>query len=182
MEKLIETIQQKTKIAVDSNTEASAKKIAAQDQAKIIEEKKSRADSALMKALPAVEAAAEALNNIRREDLQELKAFNNPPVHVKIVCQMCTVLRPTDEKLCESWTGSKKMLGNARLLDLLKDYPKDKMTEKMYRTCKQILKDNKKHNLTVENMVRIIEEFFSSFYSMIAEMFIHHNVLNNDKN
>uniref|UniRef100_A0A7S2K9S5 AAA+ ATPase domain-containing protein n=1 Tax=Leptocylindrus danicus TaxID=163516 RepID=A0A7S2K9S5_9STRA len=152
VEALIEEIEEKTKVATTSNEEASAKQIAAEKQAKVIVEEKSKADSALMEALPAVEAAAEALNNIRREDLQELKAFNNPPIHVKIVCQMCTVLRPTGEKLDDSWGDSKKMLGNAKLLDLLKAYPKDCMTEKMYKSCKKILKENKDHDITVENM------------------------------
>ena len=124
----------------------------AEKQSNIIEQEKSKADSALMEALPAVEAAAEALNNIKREDLQELKAFNNPPVHVKIVCQMCTTLRPTGEKLDDSWSDSRKMLANPKLLDLLKEYPKDSITEKMYKTCKKILKENKKHDITVENM------------------------------
>ena len=105
-----------------------------------------------MEALPAVEAAAEALNNIRREDLQELKAFNNPPIHVKIVCQMCAVLRPTKEKLGDTWTDSKKMLGNPKLLECLKDYPKECLTEKMYRICTNILKENIHHEITVENL------------------------------
>ena len=105
-----------------------------------------------MEALPAIEAAAEALNNIRREDLQELKAFNNPPIHVKIVCQMCAVLRPTGEKLNDDWAGSKLMLGNNKLLDLLKDYPKDSITEKMYRTCQKILKDNKSHGKNLRSL------------------------------
>lgn len=152
VENLIGVIQDKTSTATTSNIEVSNKKKDAESQAIIIVEEKNKADSALMEALPAVEAAAEALNNIKREDLQELKAFNNPPIHVKIVCQMCTVLRPTNEKLDETWADSKKMLGNNRLLDLLKEYPKDSMTEKMFRSCQRILKDNKKHDISVENM------------------------------
>lgn len=118
----------------------------------MIEEEKSKADAALMEALPAVEAATEALSNIKREDLHELKAFNNPPIHVKIVCQMCSILRPTGEKFDDSWGDSKKMLGNPKLLDLLKEYPKDDITEKMYNRCKKTLKENKKHDMAVENM------------------------------
>ena len=111
MESLIIEIRSKTKIATASSEEASTKKVAAENQGRTILREKNKADSALMEALPAVEAAAEALNNIQRKDLQELKAFNNPPVHVKIVCQMCSVLRPTGEKLEESWGDSRKMLG-----------------------------------------------------------------------
>ena len=67
-----------------------------------------KADSTLLEALPAVEAATESLSMIKREDLQELKAFNNPPIQVKIVCQMCTILRPTGEKLDDSWVDAKR--------------------------------------------------------------------------
>ena len=149
---LITEIESKTEVVKSSSETAAQKQQEAVKQSKIIEEEKNKADSSLMEALPAIEAAAEALNNIRREDLQELKAFNNPPIHVKIVCQMCAVLRPTGEKLEENWAGAKLMLGNAKLLDLLKDYPKDSITEKMYRTCNKILKDNKAHDITVENL------------------------------
>ena len=145
-------MQHKTISATKSNNEVNAKREYAETQRKVISEEKDRAASALMAALPEVEAAVEALNNIKREDLQELKAFNDPPIHVKIVCQMCAVLRPTNENLDETWSDSKKLLGNSRLLDYLKDYPKDSITEKMYRSCKKILQDNMKYDVTVENM------------------------------
>lgn len=63
---------------------------------------KAKADAALLDALSAIEAAVEALNNIRHENLQELKSFNNPPLQVKVVCQMCAVFCPTNEKLDDS--------------------------------------------------------------------------------
>ena len=107
---MIQEIETKTKVATEQNNVAFEKRAVAEKQAGVIVKEKSKAASALMEALPAVEAAAEALNNIRRDDLQELKAFNNPPIHVKIVCQMCAVLRPSGEKLNESWTDSKKCL------------------------------------------------------------------------
>lgn len=152
LEKLIASIQDKTDMVKLSSEEASNKQKIAKEQGERIKVEKENADSALLGALPAVEAAAEALNNIQREDLQELKAFNNPPVHVKIVCQMCVILRPTGDKLDETWNDSKKMLGNARLLELLKDYPKDSLTEKMYQRCQKVLKDNQKHDISIENM------------------------------
>mmetsp|Transcript_53278 Transcript_53278/g.159518 ORF Transcript_53278/g.159518 Transcript_53278/m.159518 type:complete len:3881 (-) Transcript_53278:473-12115(-) len=149
---LIETIKTKTEVATKQNEEAQKKQAAAELQAKTIMEEKGKADTALMAALPAVEAAAEALNNIKKNDLQELKAFKNPPIHVKVVCSMCAMLRPTGEKLDDSWADSKKMLGNPKLLDLLKAYPKDDMTEKMAKSTQKILNQNKKYDITVDNM------------------------------
>ena len=58
---------------------------------------KEKADEALLEALPAVEAAARALDNLDRNDLTELKAFANPHPAVKSICMMLVCLRPTGD-------------------------------------------------------------------------------------
>ena len=68
----------------------------AAEQAEIITREKGVADEALMEALPAVEAAARALDNIKKEDLTELKAFTNPPGPVKAVCMQVEILGDDD--------------------------------------------------------------------------------------
>ena len=90
-----------------------------------------------MEALPAVEAAAKALENLRKEDLTELKNFTNPPEAVKQVTYQLVHLRPTGEKLEESWVDGKKILGNGGLLNLLKGYDKDSITEKQIKGVKK---------------------------------------------
>ena len=52
-----------------------------------------------MEALPAVEAASAALENLDKNDLNELKAFTNPPALVKALCMQLVCLKPTGEKL-----------------------------------------------------------------------------------
>ena len=155
IEKLISRIEEKTNEVTLSTQNAIKKQNEITKQDKQIRLEKQEADDALFEALPAIEQAANALSNIRKVDLQELKAFNNPPIHVKIVCQMCTILCPTGEKLGETWGDARKMLGNSRLIDSLKEYPKDNMTEKMYQGCKKILQENKKHHISVENLTVI---------------------------
>ncbi|GMH67856.1 hypothetical protein TrLO_g3024 [Triparma laevis f. longispina] len=149
VEALIDVINGKTEIAEVAQKEAGEKKEAAEIQAAEITTEKAKADEALNMALPAVEAAAAALDNIRKEDLQELKAFTNPPELVKKVCLMCVCLKPTGDKLAEDWGGAKLMLGNSKLLDMLKSYPKDKISNKMSSSAKAYLKDKE---LTVDNM------------------------------
>ena len=63
----------------------------------IITKQKAEADEALIDALPAVEAASRALENLDRNDLTELKAFANPPPAVKSLCMQLVCLRPTGE-------------------------------------------------------------------------------------
>ncbi len=145
---LIAVIQEKTTIASEQQEQATIKQKFAEEQAIIISKQKEEADEALMEALPAVEAASRALENLDKNDLTELKAFTNPPPAVKSLCMQLVCLRPTGEKLEENWNDAKKMLGNSQLLQLLKTYPKDDLNEK------QVKKVNKYFNedLTLEKM------------------------------
>lgn len=148
---LIKVIQEKTAIASVSQEQATVKQKFAAEQAIVINEQKAAADEALMEALPAVEAASRALENLDKNDLTEIKAFTNPPPAVKNLCMQLVCLRPTGEKLEETWNDAKKMLGNSQLLQLLKNFPKDDLNEK------QVKKVNKYFNeeLTLENMQKI---------------------------
>eukprot|EP00981_Chlorochromonas_danica_P007406 scaffold1709_cov158-Ochromonas_danica.AAC.16 len=100
---LIAIIQDKTAVANESQEKASVKQKYASEQAIIIKQQKEEADDALMEALPAVEAASKALENLDKNDLTELKAFTNPPLAVKSLCMQLVCLRPTGEKLEENW-------------------------------------------------------------------------------
>ena len=102
----------------------------------------------MTEALPAVEAASRALENLDRNDLTELKAFANPPPIVKSLCMQLVCLRPTGEKLEESWNDAKKLLGNSSLLSMLKNYPKDDVTDKQVKRVNKYFTDE----LTLEKM------------------------------
>lgn len=139
---LIVEIQDKTKIASESREKASLKQKYAEEQARVITQQKKEADDSLAEAMPAVLAAAEALKNLDKNDLTELKAFANPPKAVKDLCMQLVVLRPTGEKLEENWNDAKKMLSNSDLLNKLKDFPKDKVTEKQIKRVKAIFQSS----------------------------------------
>jgi dynein heavy chain len=126
---LIEVIQEKTTVANKSKDEAAIKQAEAEEQAIVINREKANADEALMEALPAVEAASRALENLDKNDLTELKAFASPPPAVKTMCMQLVVLRPTGEKFEEDWGDAKKMLGNPSLLNMLKNFAKDDLKE-----------------------------------------------------
>jgi dynein heavy chain, axonemal len=112
---LIEVIQEKTKVANVSQEDATVKQKYAEEQSIIITAEKAKADEALMEALPAVEAATRALENLDKNDLTELKAFTNPPPAVKSLCMQLVILRPTGEKLEENWNDAKKLLSNSQV-------------------------------------------------------------------
>ena len=93
--------------------------------------------------------AESALANLHKEDITEVKNFAKPPALVQDACLMVVCLRPTGVKLDENWGDAKKMLADTSLLDKLKRYPKDAITEKMMKAVRKYFKNPK---MTVENM------------------------------
>ena len=71
---------------------------------------------------------------------------------MQAVCLCVINLRPTGDKFDETWSDAQKMLSNSRLLELLKGYPKDKITEKMIKGVKKYFRDPQ---FTVENMASV---------------------------
>ena len=79
VEALIVDITAKTKVADAQSAIAATKQSAAEEQNEVIIFEKGKADAALNLALPAVEAAAAALENLEKKDLDEIKNFAKPP-------------------------------------------------------------------------------------------------------
>jgi dynein heavy chain len=151
-EAMIKEISEKSAIATEKQDIASVKAKEVAEQSEVIGEEKSKADAALEEALPAVAAAAEALENLSKSDLVELKAFAQPPPLVKAVCIQVIALNPTKQKLDEDWKGCKTMLGNSQLLQLLKGYDKDNISSKQIKRVKLGFKNP---DLNVDNMATV---------------------------
>ena len=164
---LIKVIQEKTEVANESKEQAAVKQKYAGEQAIIISAQKAEADEALMEALPAVQAAERALENLDKNDLTELKQFTNPPPAVKTMCMQLVVLRPTGEKFAEDWGDAKKMLGNGQLLNMLKNFPKDDLKEaQVKRVNKYFDGDDRQANL--DNMAKISKAGFGLLTWVVA--------------
>mmetsp|Transcript_25191 Transcript_25191/g.84661 ORF Transcript_25191/g.84661 Transcript_25191/m.84661 type:complete len:4540 (+) Transcript_25191:178-13797(+) len=152
VEGLIRQIQSKTVTANAQKAEAEVKQKNAEEQTVLITEEKAKAADALNEALPALAAAEAALANLHKDDITEIKNFAKPPTPVMNVCLMVVCLRPTNEKLDETWADAKKMLSNPKLLQMLKLYPKDAISEKMMKAARKYLKDP---SMTIEKMATI---------------------------
>ena len=87
-------------------------------------ETKAVADDAqrdLDRAMPALEAAVNALKSLTKSDITEVKSFANPPNAVKVVMEGVCIMLGEEPK----WDASKKLLGKSDFLDLLQNYDKD---------------------------------------------------------
>lgn len=122
--------------AVADRQQADAK-VKADDLARngaLIAEESAKANKALEAALPALEAAASALDNLNKDDITEIKAFASPPPLVMMVCMCVMHLRPTGkENEGEGWKGAKAMMSDGNFLKCLKTYDKDKINDKMIK-------------------------------------------------
>ena len=107
------------------------------DSARIAVEKQEAEDD-LAKAIPALEAAAEALKNLKKEDITEIKAFAKPPAAVQKVCECVQILKKEKEI---SWAGAKLMLGAGDFLKSLQQYDKDAITDRMIKDLRVYTKE-----------------------------------------
>lgn len=98
----------------------------------------------LDEALPALEAAVQCLNRLKKSDIDEVKALKNPPHGVKLTMEAACIIfgiKPTmkadpdkpGQKVKDFWESAQKtILGNAKKLmeDMLK-FDKDNINEKI---------------------------------------------------
>lgn len=87
----------------------------------------------------------------------------------------CCLLRPGGDKYEETWADAKKMLSNSKLLDNLKNYPKDSITEKMIKGVKKYFKNP---NLTVDNM-KSVSKAGLGLLSWVAAITKYHDIAKN---
>ncbi|CAL8109272.1 unnamed protein product [Orchesella dallaii] len=88
----------------------------------------------LAEAIPALEAALQALDTLKPADITVVKSMKNPPAAVKMVLEAICVMRgikpekkmdPNGKQYEDYWGASLKMLGDMKFLEGLKEYDKD---------------------------------------------------------
>ncbi|XP_035829687.1 dynein heavy chain 10, axonemal isoform X2 [Aplysia californica] len=137
-EALLEEISTGTKQASEKKKFAEAKGEEIAEQSKIIEVEKKEAEDALAEALPALEAARIALDDLDKSDVTEIRSFAKPPREVQTVCECIVVMRGIKEV---SWKSAKGMMSEANFLKALKEMDVDNIGQKQTNTVKSLLKD-----------------------------------------
>lgn len=118
------------------NVEEQKQRIAV-EEAEIVEVAKV-AKKDLEKAMPALNAAEEALNSLNKNDLTEVKSYATPPEKVQRVMEAVMVLLGRDT----SWAESKRALGESSFLDQLKGYDKNHINDKTLKRIERYTKDS----------------------------------------
>ena len=100
---------------VKSKQEAASLKEIELQENETIGTKKKEAESDLAKAIPALEAAALALNSLKKEEITELKSFAKPNIAVQKVCECVMILKGLPNV---SWSGAKAMMTDTNFLEV----------------------------------------------------------------
>lgn len=139
VEELIADIQQKSEIAGKQMEAAAQKKADLDIQSVVIAQEEAEASKALEEAIPALEAAQQALNNISSKDITEIKALPQPPQIIQDVCTICYFIYPKGGS-DDQWASVKlKLLGDMQLLASLKEYDVAKTKSDQAKRAKQKL-------------------------------------------
>merc|ERR1719171_1560681 len=136
----VEEKKASTDVLIANVTEASEKAAVEEAAADIEAEKtnklagdaaevKARADGELSEAMPAMEAAKEAVNCLSKTSIQELKGFGKPPPECIEVCAAVAFLL-LGEKKKQDWRFATKMMGNPQaFLDSIAEFDANNIPE-----------------------------------------------------
>lgn len=102
-------------------------------------------ESDLAEAIPALESALAALNTLKPADITIVKTMKNPPAGIKLVMAAVCVMRDikpdrindpsgSGKKIEDFWGPSKRLLGDMKFLENLKEYDKDNIPVRIH-TC-----------------------------------------------
>ncbi|KAJ1493382.1 P-loop containing dynein motor region D4-domain-containing protein [Baffinella frigidus] len=101
---------------------------------------KTEAEAGLAGAMPALEEAAEALQNLKKDDITEIRSFAKPPPVVASVCECVCLLKKVEDV---SWKGAKTMMSEGSFLSSLVNFNKDGLGAKQVNKVKVYFKDPK---------------------------------------
>lgn len=138
-----ETAEAEKKKEVVGADEAAANEAAAAAQAI-----KDDCETDLAEAIPAMEAALEALNTLKPADIFIVKSMKNPPYGVKLTMEAVCVLKgmkpdrkpdPSGHMVEDYWGPSMRMLSDMKFLDSLKTFDKDNIPPPIIKKIREKL-------------------------------------------
>ncbi|XP_020901970.2 dynein heavy chain 10, axonemal, partial [Exaiptasia diaphana] len=124
-ETLLVEIQRATEQANEKKEMAQGKQKEIAEQNKVIQVEKKEAEEALAEALPALEEAKFALQDLDKSDVTEIRSFAKPPRAVQMVSECIVILRGYKEV---SWKSAKGMMSEGNFLKSLTEMDVDGIT------------------------------------------------------
>jgi len=146
-ELLVEIVQDK-RVAGEQEKSVNAEAVKIGKEAEEANAIASQVQSELDKALPALQAAEDALNVLTKKDMSELKAYAKPPALVELTLNavMTVFRRPA------TWEESKKQLGDPSFMNRMMEFDKDKLDDAL---LKKIGKFTTNPNFTADSVGKV---------------------------
>jgi dynein heavy chain, axonemal len=135
VESLLKEIAKGTAEASEKKELAIVKSKEIEEQTKIIDKEKNEAEVALIEAMPALEAAKLALEDLKKEDIIEIRVFKSPPLAVEIVCNCIVIFKGIKEV---NWKSAQALMADTNFLGMLKDLDVNGITNRQVLAVKGI--------------------------------------------
>ncbi|KAJ3144485.1 Dynein heavy chain 10, axonemal [Geranomyces variabilis] len=136
--KLLEVITSSTKEAEEKKELAEKKGLDLDQQNTQIAKDKEEAEVALAEALPALEEARIALQNLSSSEITEIRSFAKPPKEVQKVCECICVIKGIKDV---SWKSAKTMMSATDFKTSLQALDVDGISSAQTKAVKVILKE-----------------------------------------
>ncbi|KAM3182244.1 hypothetical protein ACTXT7_012779 [Hymenolepis weldensis] len=168
-EELLKEIESSTETATAKKTEAQAKSIDVVAKQKVITKEKGEAEVALAEALPALEAAKKALDELDKADVTEFRAFVTPPKAVQLVGEcLCYVMSVEDT----SWKAARGLMADANFIKTLQTMDCEAIPQKNINALKDLIA---KRNMGYDE-VRAASKAGGGFFKFILSVVSFYDV------
>ncbi|KAJ3286989.1 Dynein heavy chain 7, axonemal [Borealophlyctis nickersoniae] len=138
---------QATKVVVQADEDVASKKAAEATAMK------NECEAQLAEAIPALEAAVQALDTLKPADITVLKSMKSPPAGVKLVMEAVCVMKDvkpvkipdpagSGKKIEDYWGPSKTLMSDMKFLENLKAYDKDNVSPSIMKVIRGKYMDN----------------------------------------
>ncbi|XP_030856161.1 dynein heavy chain 3, axonemal-like [Strongylocentrotus purpuratus] len=133
-DKLIVIVQEETQEVDAKRQIVAADEAVANAAANEAQAIKEDCEANLAVAMPALDAAVRALNTLKQQDITIVKTMLNPPAGVRLVMEAICIMKgikgekKTNDQgkpFDDYWPGAKRMLGDMKFLESLREYDKD---------------------------------------------------------
>ncbi|XP_033114673.1 dynein heavy chain 3, axonemal-like isoform X5 [Anneissia japonica] len=150
-EKLIEIIQAETEEVDAKRQVISVDEEVANKAAMAAKAIKDECEQKLAVAMPALNAAIRALDTLKQADITVVKSMTNPPTGVKLVMEAICIMKgikpekkanDQGKMVDDYWPPAKRMLGDMKFLESLKEYDKDNIPVWVMKKIREKFIDN----------------------------------------
>nr|VZI42327.1 unnamed protein product [Spirometra erinaceieuropaei] len=148
-EQMLADITEGQKLATEKKQLAIVKGKDIEQQAIELGQEKKEAEAALADAIPALEQARLALDDLEKSDVTEIRSFTKPPKPVQVISECICVFKGYKEI---SWKTAKGMMADTNFLQSLQTMDVDSITAKQTAVVKDYLERSK---VTIDDMRQV---------------------------